>query len=132
MTELALGFYSHDPWPEIFDSRLRVLPCLSIGDALDGMDWEQLRALVLRQPASWRLALLRLWSNSLLTSARMGRDVAPCLFCGAEDSDRWQHLCQCQRFAPVVLESLRLPSRDFSLAETLGLMEKLGFPSTGF
>ena len=108
-------------WPEVFRQRLLKLGDASVESALDQIDWEAKRAFVCGLLPSWRIAVLRVWSGSLLTSSQMGKGLGPCLFCGPVGHDRFSHVLFCPSVRSQIGSVLRERVEGWSMARLLGL-----------
>ena len=86
-----------------------------------GSNWLQQRDFIGKLPPSWRLALLRVWTASLLTSSRTGKGHSQCLFCSMAAADRFRHIIRCEVVRALVARSLGVDAASMPLVTFLGL-----------
>ena len=85
LTKAACISWDLDVWRNVFRQRLSKLADASVDSALTLVNWEETRAFICCLPPSWRLAILRVWSASLLTASRMGKVRIGVFFAGLRD-----------------------------------------------
>ena len=100
------------------------MPVNQADAVLAATDWSEMRLFVGSLPPSWRLAAIRVWSSSLLTSTRTGQGMKECMFCRTVGGDRFPHLVQCGVVRNLVgdcFRSFRGEVGGWSVARFLGL-----------